>query len=536
LCGSDEKLKELAQKNLDIFLRRYPSVATDLGIHDYDDKLDDPSPEWYAESVRIAKDMLRELEEINDSEHSKLGLIDREIFKASLEDYLFRWEVIALHEKNPDFGLVVAGGIFSLFMRNFAPVEERMRCIASRLEQVPRAFEGFKRSVTRPIQLWTELAIQSLQGIPGFIQLIVSVATEQINEKELERLKKAAETATGTIEEAKKWLEELKPKASEDWVIGLENFEKLLDVRRIKQTPDEILKIGVQYLAQFKQQLKELSQQIAPGKSIEEVREKLKDDHPKTFDEVLQTYRDWVARARQWVIDNDFATVLDGELNIIETPDFLRPLVPIAGMFAPSIFDEKKVSEYIVTRPDDEKNLREHFLAVIPNTCIHEAYPGHFLQLLGMGSVPASRILLFELTLIEGWAFYCEQATKDLGFNNTPDAFFAQTLGLIWRAVRIIIDVKLSTGQMTFDEAVKMLMDETGMEEPSAVAEVSRYTMSPSYQLSYLLGRHLIMEVRQELENEFGKEFNLKLFHDTIITAGSIPVSFIPELYRIAVR
>ena len=87
---------------------------------------------------------------------------------------------------------------------------------------------------------------------------------------------------------------------------------------------------------------------------------------------------------------------------------------------------------------------------------------------------------------------------------------------------------------MTFDEAVQMLMDEAGMDEGHARTEVSRYTMSPGYPLSYLLGRHMIMEARKELEDEFGDKFDLKRFHDTIINAGSIPVSFIPQIYRIA--
>jgi len=100
-------------------------------------------------------------------------------------------------------------------------------------------------------------------------------------------------------------------------------------------------------------------------------------------------------------------------------------------------------------------------------------------------------------------------------------------------AARIIIDVKLSRGEMTFDEAVHMLMDEAGMDEGHARTEVSRYTMTPGYPLSYLLGRHLIMEARKELEDEFGSKFDLKLFHDTIVNAGSIPVSFIPQIYRV---
>jgi uncharacterized protein (DUF885 family) len=336
--------------------------------------------------------------------------------------------------------------------------------------------------------------------------------------------------------DVKTWLEGLLPTAQDKWALGPEKFERLLQLRKIPLSSDEILKLGEQYLRTFKQELADWGRKISSESTIEEIREKIKDDHPESFDQILETYRKGVVDARQWVIDNDFATILEGELQVVETPDFLKPLIPTAALATPGLFDTKKFGEYIVTRPDDEKDLRRHYNTNIPRTCIHEAYPGHFLQTLGVSNAPISRYLLFELTLIEGWAFYCEQTTIDMGFNDTPEARFAQTLGLIWRAARIIIDIKLSRGEMTFDEAVQMLMDEAGMDESHARNEVSRYTQSPGYPLSYLLGRHLIMKARNELEEEFGDDFNLKLFHDTIINAGSIPVSFISQLYRVAAK
>ncbi|MGD2073001.1 MAG: DUF885 domain-containing protein [Candidatus Thorarchaeota archaeon] len=536
MSNSDEQLSVLAKKTIDTFLCRNPTLATQMGEHKYDDQLDDVSPEFYKESIEIVKEIRDELEGIDEAEHSELGLIDRKVFSTSIDLFLFQLEEIARYEQNPDFGGFVGGSLFFLFMRDFAPMEERMRCIASRLEQVPRAFEQYKRTVTQPVKLWTQLSIQSIQGIPGLIQLIISITESQISKELHDRLKKAGETATKTLEEVKMWLDGLLPNAQDEWALGPDKFERLLQLRKIPLPSDEILKLGEHYLRTFKEELAALAEKISPGSSIDEVREKLKDDHFDTFDETLEAYRKGVIEARQWVINNDFATILDGELQVVETPAFIKPIIPTAALATPGIFDTKKFGEYIVTKPDEEKGLRRHYAANIPRTCIHEAYPGHFLQSLGMANAPISRIMLFELTLIEGWAFYCEQATIDMGFNDSPEARFAQTLGLIWRAARIIIDIKLSRGEMTFDESVQMLMDEAGMDESHARTEVSRYTQSPGYPLSYLLGRHLIMEARKELEEEFGSSFNLKLFHDTIINAGSIPVSFIPQLYRVAAK
>jgi uncharacterized protein (DUF885 family) len=534
--NSDEQLDDLAKKSLHEFLSRNPTFATQLGMHEYDDELDDMSPEFLRNMIQLLKDTREEIGKIDESGYTELGLINREVFQTSVDLFLFQLEEIAEHEKNPDFGRLVGGALFPLFMRDFAPMEERMRCIASRLEQVPRAFEQFKSLVTHPVKLWTQLAIQSIQGIPGLIQLILAVSETQISKELHERLKNAGAVATETLEKAKTWLEGLLPTANDEWALGPEKFERLLQHRNIPITSNELLKLGNQYLQGFKQELADIAEKISPGSSIDEVREKLHDDHPNTFDEVLQAYREWVIRARQWVIDNDFATVLNGELQVVETPDFLKPLIPTAALVIPGLFDKTKFGEYIVTNTEDEESLRRHYMAGIPRTCIHEAYPGHFLQNLGRANASTSRLLHSELTLIEGWAFYCEQVTIDAGFQDTPESRFAQTIALIWRAARIIIDVKLSRGEMTFDEAVQMLMDEAGMDEAHAKTEVSRYTMSPGYPLSYLLGRHLIMKVRKELEGEFSDDFDLKLFHDTIINAGSIPISFIPQLYRVALK
>ncbi|MDH5634758.1 MAG: DUF885 domain-containing protein, partial [Candidatus Bathyarchaeota archaeon] len=101
----------------------------------------------------------------------------------------------------------------------------------------------------------------------------------------------------------------------------------------------------------------------------------------------------------------------------------------------------------------------------------------------------------------------------------------------IWRAVRIIVDVKLSRGEMSFDEAVNMLVKETGMSKEGAVAEVRRYTQTPGYALSYLLGKHLILQLREEVKQKAGAKYNEKFFHDTITANGYLPISLLRKVF-----
>ncbi len=536
MTNSDEKLEVFAKKIIDEFFADNPTFATFMGLHEYDGKLDDLSPEGIERNIQRIKDALKELDGIDPSGHSEIGLINRELLEAGLNLNLFQLEELRTYESDVDFGGYIGMSLFPLFTRDFAPFEDRMASIASRLEGVPVAFEQLKRLITKPVNLWTKTALQSIQGIPALIQLIVSVAEQKMTGEGLERLKKAGETATNTLNEAKVWLEELAEDPSNYWCIGAYNFSKLLEKRRIGLTSDEILKLGFTYMKQFQTELEELAQKIAPGLTLEQVREKLKEDHPRTFEETLEYYKEWVDKAKQWVIDNDFVTVRDGKLRVIETPDFLAPLLPTAALVSPGRFEATKEGEYIVTRPADEANLKEHYYSKIPNTCIHEAYPGHFNESIGSFEAPLSRFLINASEMVEGWAFYCEQVSIDMGFNDTLEARFAQTNALLFRAARIIVDVNLSTGKMGFNEAVKFLTVKTGVAEVSAIAEVTRYTQTPGYPLSYLLGRHQIMEARKQLEAEYGDSFNLKLFHDTIVTSGRVPISYIPRLYRAAAK
>jgi len=532
--NSDDELEQLATKLVDRLLIESPTYATFMGIHDYDGQLGELGPEQIKKEIKQLHDALEELAAIDASGHSEIGLVNRELLQAGLELYLYQHEVIKEYESSVDFGGFVGMALFPLFTREFAPVEVRMNNIASRLEGVPKAFEQYKKNITKPINLWTRTAIQSTQGIPGLIQFVISVAEKQIEGEVLDRLKKAGAVAIDTLQQVQTWLEKLAEDPADDWVLGPEKFEALLAKRKLGLTSDEILELGYFYLEKFQKEIEELAEKISPGSTVDQVRDMLKENHPKTFDETLAYYIEWVEKAKQWVIDTDFVTVREGNLKVIETPQFLAPLIPTAALVTPGRFEPSKIGEYIVTRPSDEKNLREHFYAKIPNTCIHEAYPGHFNETLGSFEAPLSRFFLPADEMVEGWAFYCEQVSKDMGFQDTPEARFGQTMALMFRAARIIIDIKLSSGKMSFDEAIKFLMEKTGVAEASAIAEVTRYTQSPGYPLSYLLGRHQIMEARKELEAEYGEKFDLKLFHDTIVTSGRVPISYIPRLYRIA--
>jgi uncharacterized protein (DUF885 family) len=191
----------------------------------------------------------------------------------------------------------------------------------------------------------------------------------------------------------------------------------------------------------------------------------------------------------------------------------------------------------VTPHEDKPEMLREAYHAGIRNTAVHEGYPGHHLQLSCANLNPSfARLFGDPVETIEGWAHYGEQMMKEQGFDADPATKFAQMTDQIWRACRIIIDIDLHSRRMTFDEAVDFLAKETGMERPGAVAEVKRYSFTPAYPLSYLTGKHLILQLRRDVRKGLGKQYSDKFFHDTYLYAGSIPLRYMRALFAYKVK
>ena len=220
---------------------------------------------------------------------------------------------------------------------------------------------------------------------------------------------------------------------------------------------------------------------------------------------------------------------------MVETPSFLRPVIPFAAYEPAAYFDERQLGIYIVTPPDGSDGMEENNRPAILNTSVHEGYPGHHLQFVCANRNPSLARLLSSMhatEFIEGWAHYCEQLMYEEGFSSGPEVRFVQLTDLIWRACRIIIDVQLSRGAMTFSEAVDMLTGEAGMDRGRAEAEVKRYTFSPGYQLSYLYGKHLLLGLRDRVRARRGPAFSALEFHDTLLYAGALPAALWDRLFE----
>ncbi len=258
--------------------------------------------------------------------------------------------------------------------------------------------------------------------------------------------------------------------------------------------------------------------------------DRVKLDHPATFEAALDGYRDAMLRSRAYLIEHGIVSVPDDEqLAVIPTPDYLRNVMPFAAYFDAPPFDRNPQGLYIVTSSvdGDPAAMREHNWSSISNTSIHEAYPGHHLQLSVAGRHPSlSRLMVQAPEFVEGWGMYSEQLMREQGFDDGLGFRLSMHTDAIWRACRIILDVRMHRGEIGVDEGIAWLVEQTSFEHANARAEVRRYTHTPTYQLSYLIGKVLLLQLREDERKRLGAEFSLRGFHDTLLRNGSLPVSF----------
>jgi len=536
--NADQKFDQLTKEMIDKFLEGNPDYATQVGLHDpYDYLLPDGSTNRLLKNLEFEKEWLNRLKEtVKFEELNEDHKLDCAVLERLHESSKFYFYEQRMHELNPDAFDVLGGLVFMMLTRDYAPLEKRMDAIAARLEKAPKYLEEYhsRFEKSKPVKLWTEIAIESAQSVGGLFQFLLQIAKGQVSDKVYQRLSKAVEKLQPALKDHLKWLNGLLPKTTEEWALGKEKFEKLIKLRDLGMSSDEILRIGEKYLKALKTERKRLAEQIAPGKAEQDIMEKIESDAPKTFEEALKATEDAMEEAKRFIQKKNLATVYpEDKLYVKETPAFIAPLIPFAAMMMPSKYDKPQIGVYIVTRPKDIANLGKHLnFKSLRNTAVHEAYPGHFLQGACSDRGSIIRILADGTEAVEGWAHYCEEMMAEKGFITDPETKIVQVNDMIWRAVRIIVDVKLSRGEMTFDEAVEMLVKETGMSKEGATAEVRRYTQTPGYPLSYLLGKHLILQLKKEIQQRMGGKFDEKSFHDTITHNGYLPVSMLRKIFN----
>ena len=528
----DDALYDLVEDRFVRLVRDNPVFATAIGLHDDDDVLGDGSREQVLAELEDERAHLARVEAIDPAGLSSTGRFERDLEIHNLRRAIFDTDVLRTWERRSFAIDHVGDSLFLLFARDHAPLAERLSAIAGRLEAVGTYLEEAKTRATVPqVRRWQQIEIDSAGDLPVFLDELVSAGAGVLEAVDQRRLERAAQTAKIAIDLYASWVEGTLANGTDDWAIGRERHDAMVGLRAFDGLDaDAILELGWERLHQELAGRTAAAREIDPDAEEMAVIDRVKSDHPTTFDEALEGYRGSMLRSRQHLIDHDLITVPgDERIDVVATPEYLRKVLPFAAYFEPAAFDADPKGIYVVTPSvdGDPDAMREHNYASISNTSIHEAYPGHHLQLDTARRHPSlTRLLTDAPEFVEGWGMYSELMMREHGFDADPHFRLIMHTDAIWRACRIILDVRMHRGEVSVDEATDFIVAQTNFERPNAHAEAQWYTYRPTYPLSYLLGRTLLLGLRADEQRRLGDAFSIKAFHDTLLQNGSIPISF----------
>ena len=528
----DDRFYDLVEARFRRLVRDNPIAATYFGIHDYDDQLGDGGRETILAELAADREHLTTVETMDPAGLSASARFERDLEIHNLRRSIFETEEVRVWARRSLALDTIGDGVFLLFVRDHAPLAERLEAIAGRLEAVPRLLEEARTRSDEPqVRLWQRLEMESVGQLPALFDEVVAAGKGAFDATRQGRLERAATSAATAIELYGTWLEGTLAGGTDTWAIGRDRHDAFVEHRAFDgRDADAILALGEEKLAEEHAARVATAREIDPSAHEAEVLARIKADHAPTFEAALDGYRDAMRRARAHLIDRRLVSVPEDErIEVLETPEYLRNVLPFAAYFSPAIFDADAKGIYIVTRAvhDDPNAMREHNRASISNTSIHEAYPGHHLQLdVARRNPSLTRQLADAPEFVEGWGMYSELMMREHGFDDGPEYRLMLHTDAIWRACRIILDVRMHRGELTVEQAADFLVEHTGFERENAAAEVRWYTYRPTYPLSYLLGRTLLLELRTAEERRLGDTFSLQAFHDALLRNGSLPISF----------
>jgi uncharacterized protein (DUF885 family) len=533
VMSAQSQFDSVVDRYFDDYFRLNPTAATAAGFHrPYDSQLENYSAAGTQAQIAMDQKYLREFSALPVSD-------DRDWVISHIKADLLNLQNIRQQETNPDvYSSGPTASIFTLISRKFASPEERLRSVIAREKQIPQVLEDGRSQLKNPPKIYTQVALEQLPGNESFFAHDVPAAFTAVKDPNL--LREFHETNNAVIEALRRygsWLKaDLLPRSHGDFRIGADNFHKKVMYEEMVDLPlDRLLAIGYENLRENQRHLLELCRKIDGSKTPQQIAARFEKDHPAP-DQLLQTFRNTFSGLIDFINSHHIITIPSTVRPILEeTPPFMRALTT-ASMDTPGPYEKVATEAYFnVTLPEKNwpRERVEEFMTAfnrgtITSTAIHEAYPGHYVQLLWFHQVPSKvRKLIGCNTNIEGWAHYTEQMMLDEGYGNgDPELRFGQLLDALLRNCRYIVGIQMHTGKMSYEDGIRFFMKEGYMSHDYAERETKRGTSDPTY-LVYTLGKLEILKLREDYRKKMGPKFSLEQFHNEFIQQGGVPIKLI---------
>ncbi|MFN8652280.1 MAG: DUF885 domain-containing protein [Gemmatimonadales bacterium] len=519
---------ELYRSYLDLRWHFDPATATAAGVKGHDDRLGDFSADRMREHLVAFKAIASAAEQLDIEDQDEE--IDRTAFLDEVRIRIARFEKERPHVHDPGFWLShLYRGFHGILRLRNGSSSDQAASLLSRLRAAPDFLKAARATIQEPPRIFLDTATAMAEAGPRLLQDTATAIRSDAPD-----LGEAADDAAAAAEsELNRFALALRGelRAHHDdlsFAIGEEQFNRRLHHEHaLRAGAPELYRYGLHLADEVAHEVEQLARQINPSASWRTVVEKIRAESSPDRD-LLPAFHDAVGRARSFLEQRQLVTIPSGRLDVVETPDFLRPLMPFAAYTPPAVYSPDPVGTFYVTTPTVGTPPGHHSHFEIGPTAVHEAWPGHHLQMLAARSASSEvRRVSWTPVTVEGWALYCEELMAEQGFFTTIEERLFQRLHLLWRAMRVVLDIGLHTRGMTPDQAVDMLVDRVAMDRGQARAEVSRYCAWPTYQLCYAVGRRELLNLREAWRASVGPSAPLREFHDAVLGYGGLPVSLI---------
>ncbi|HVR85799.1 MAG TPA: DUF885 domain-containing protein [Planctomycetota bacterium] len=525
--AESQKFQSVASAYIDWNYAVHPGWATVDGIHDYDAQLG----RWTREAIEGQAQSL-------DLYQRRLLAIDpRGLDDGSYYDYLVlqgqigaaRLDLLAVRawESNPNFYRnIISQGLYTLASLAFDTPDRRLALAAERLSQVPDVLAAARDNLVHPPRIFTEIAIDEFSGTHTFLKTGLDQAFASAKDEAVRtRFVEAQRRALGAVEKFIDWMRsELLPASTGSFALGPELFRQKVALEEGIDLPiEELLRRGTELLRSTQEELKK----VAGDRPVRQLLRETSREHPKA-ETLISDTQALLGDLKAWA-----STVVsvppEAACKVQETPVFRRSL-SFASMETPGPFEQVARDAYYSITPVDpswssdrqEQHLSFYNRYALPLISVHEAYPGHYVQFLGLQTCPSKVRKVFGCSSFsEGWAHYCEQLYVER-LPQPPLALRVHQLELaLVRICRYIAGIELHTQGMTVEQAVELFVTEGYMERGGAEREARRGAADPTY-LVYTLGKHEILKLRDEYFRRTGG--TLVSFHNELLRTGYPPL------------
>ena len=524
----------LTRHFLDATHELFPHEASELGLTRYEDRLGENREETYLAHITLMEKALAATERLPEGAFAGDDWLDRRGFISMLRTGLLHERDLLRWRTNPQRHCDAAvGSIFDLVIRYADKLPVALPKIESRLARIPDFLSEGAEIVRDPVPLWTKLARKTCHGAATFLAEI-----EQTLKPLFAKPEKTASLFEGARRAFAKYAEAIaakRPGPAGGFAVGRENLEMLVRERLgISRSLAEIEATGWELVGRMEAEIQQEARKFGrkrPAAILEEAAEQWKPRAPS----LLAEYERVTGRMREAFAKKGLLTLPPGErLRVLPVPDFLKHQFPTAAYRQPGPYSRDQTGIFWVNdlgagMRDPEKKraeTRQHYGMEL--TCAHEAYPGHHVQFVIQNRHPSRLRRLFAHAIFyEGWTLWCERMCVEHGIYRRPEARLQQLHDALWRACRIVIDCGLQAGTLSYQGAVRMLMERVGFTKARAEGDVNWYTSAPTVPMSYVLGRLELERLHARLTGLDG--WTERQFNDYILSFGAIPWNWIWE-------